>query len=140
VRYVLDCSVAVKWFVPETLSDIAELALSRHETGELSFIAPNSITAEFGHSMRKNVIRKTLEPETALASLAQFLRMEIELVPAEPLATEALRLALLHNATFYDALYLALAEREDLLVLTADNPLVNAFARLARTHWLGDFR
>lgn len=140
MRYVLDCSVAVKWFVPETLSDIAELVLARYESRELSFIAPNLITAEFGHSLRKHVIGKTLEPERAHSSLAQFLELDIERVPAEPLATAALRLALLHTATFYDALYLALAEREDLTVLTADKPMVTAFAKFGRTLWLTDFK
>ena len=48
-------------------------------------------------------------------------------------------LAVKHMATFYDALYIALAEREDLKVLTADDGMANAFASLNRTVRLADF-
>jgi predicted nucleic acid-binding protein len=43
LRYVLDCSVAVKWFVPEALSDVAERVLERYEAQEISFAAPRPI-------------------------------------------------------------------------------------------------
>ncbi len=46
---------------------------------------------------------------------------------------------MLFNATFYDALYLTLAEREDLTVLTADKHMVNAFGKLRRTLKLANF-
>ena len=51
----------------------------------------------------------------------------------------ALLLAFRHHATFYDALYIALAERENVKVLTADDGMVNAFASLDRTIRLADF-
>jgi predicted nucleic acid-binding protein len=86
------------------------------------------------------VIGKRLEPARADSSLAQFLGLDFVRVPAESLATEALRLALRHSATFYDALSLALAEREDLTVLTADKSMATAFAKLGRTLWLADFK
>ena len=44
-----------------------------------------------------------------------------------------MELAVSHMATFYDALYLALAERENLKVVTADDRMANAFASLNRT-------
>jgi predicted nucleic acid-binding protein len=45
-----------------------------------------------------------------------------------------------HSGTFYDSLYLALAVREDLKVLTADDRMTTAFAKLGRTVRLGDFK
>lgn len=39
MRYVLDCSVAIKWFVPEALSDVALGLFQRLEAGELTLVA-----------------------------------------------------------------------------------------------------
>jgi predicted nucleic acid-binding protein len=59
--------------------------------------------------------------------------MDVQLFPSASLAPQAFALALAHTGTFYDALYVALAEQQDLKVLTADERMVNAFARLGRT-------
>jgi predicted nucleic acid-binding protein len=133
VRYVLDCSVAVKWFVPESLSDAAEGILAQHESGEISFVAPNSIAAEFGHALRKLVLGRALTVDKAVSILQQFLAIKFDRVSVEPLAVDALTLSVRHLATFYDALYISLAIREDLKVVTADERMVNAFAALDRT-------
>jgi predicted nucleic acid-binding protein len=50
-----------------------------------------------------------------------------------------MELAIQHLGTFYDALYIALAERENLKVITADDRMANAFARIDRTLALADF-
>jgi predicted nucleic acid-binding protein len=140
LRYVLDCTVAVKWFVPEPLSDVAEQVLIEHQRGELVLIAPDVLDAELAHAFRKLVVGNRLSRNDALTFLPQFLEMEIERVPFAPLAAEALRLALDHMATFYDALYIALAIREDVKVLTADEAMTRSFAKLDRTLFLATFR
>lgn len=143
MRYVIDCSVAVKWFVPEPLSDRADSALDQFMAGELSLLAPESIVAELGHALRKCVLsqdrRKKISPEESHSFLDEFLVIGIETVPIAPLASQAIRLTTQHMATFFDALYVALALREDLIVLTADEPMTRAFARLGRTLHLSDF-
>ena len=50
-----------------------------------------------------------------------------------------MQLAVSHMATFYDALYVTLAERESVRVLTADDRMCNAFASLDRTLRLSSF-
>ncbi len=137
--YVLDCSVAVKWFVPEDLSDLALAVLSRFDAGELTFRAPESILAEFGHALRKAVTRGLISAERSHAIVEYFVELPIETVPMRPLAHAAMQLTTRHMSTFYDALYIALAERDNLLVLTADRPLTNAFASLDRTVHLSAF-
>jgi predicted nucleic acid-binding protein len=138
-RYVLDCSVAVKWFVPETLSDVAETLLADHQAGAIEFLAPEHVVAELGHTLRKLVSVGVLPDSEAVRGLAEFIAMRIVREPLWPLAARSLTLALTHMATFYDALYIALAEREDLKVLTADDGMANAFAGLKRTIRLADF-
>lgn len=139
MRVVLDASVAVKWFVPEDSSDLALAALERFHTGDLEFIAPNIILAEFGHALRKHFLGKRLTAEQGRAFIERFVAMPIQEVQSRALARSAFDLVAAHAGTFYDALYLALAIREDLKVLTADEPMTTAFAKLDRTLHLADF-
>lgn len=120
MRLVLDCSVAIKWFVPETDSDIAEQCLIRQEAGELSFVAPDILVAEIGHTLRKHILRGDLALTDGMAAFADLGAVKIELFPSGPLARDALTMAIGHSGTFYDALYITLALREDLRVVTAD--------------------
>ena len=118
MRYVLDCSVALKWFLPEPLSDEAAVVLGRHQSGAVSLVAPEVVLAEFGHGLRKDVVSGGLSREKATEALEDFVSIGVPTAPTRELATRALVLALDHMATFYDALYVALAEREDCVVLT----------------------
>ncbi len=133
MRYVLDCSVAIKWFVPEVLSDVALSLLQRLEAGDLTLVAPDSIAAELGYALRKIVLAGELAPDRCQAIVQDFTDLPITTVPVRPLAPDAMRLTSTHMAGFYDAIYMALALRADLKVLTADNRMVQAFARLDRT-------
>lgn len=131
-RYVLDCSVATKWFVPEPSSDVALTLLEGLQAGLLTLVAPESLVAEFGHSMRRLVLGGRLTADQAHRSVDRLLALPIESFATRTLAGPALQLALAHLATFYDALYVALAERENLRIVTADDGMANAFAKLDR--------
>ncbi len=133
MRYVVDCSVALKWFIPEPLSELAIPVLERFRAASLVLIAPEIILAEFGHALRKRVGFRQLAREEAVKIWEDFLTLGIDLAPDRDLARLAFPLALDHMATFYDALYVALAQREDVPVLTADERMTNAFASLDRT-------
>lgn len=139
MRYVLDCSVAIKWFVPEALSDIALTLLHHLEAGDLALIAPDSIAAELGYALRKLVLRNEINLERSQAIVEGFVELPLVTVPVRPLLPEAMRLTGEHMANFYDALYVALALRENLKVLTADAALTRAFAKLDRMLFLADF-
>jgi len=128
LRYVLDCSVATKWFVPEALSERALPLLEQLKLGSLGFIAPESFVAEFGHSMRRHVLGGQLDASRAVRAIDHLVGLPIEIADARPLARRAMQLALTNMATFYDALYIALAEREQLTVVTADDGMANAFS------------
>lgn len=139
MRYVLDCSVAVRWFVAQTHADKAAHILDELATGQTTLVAPDVIVPEFGHVLRKLVVGKKLAPDRARPFLDRFLLLPIEMSSSRGLAPRALDLTFRHSATFYDALYLALAERENLKVVTADERMVNAFAGLERTVSLASF-
>lgn len=140
MSYVLDCSVAIRWFVAQTHWQAAVSLLDRFGRGEITFIAPDVIVPEFGHVMRKLVVGRKLTSERGHAFLGGLLKLPVEMEPARSLAPRALELALEHSATFYDALYVALAEREDLKVVTADDRMTKAFADLDRTVSLAEIK
>ena len=139
MRYVLDCSVVLKWFIAEPLSDVAARLLREFVVDETAFIAPDAIHAELGYILRKHVLRGSFSAERGHAFMDQFVALGIPTVGVGPLCSEAARLTTAYMGSFYDALYIALAIREDLKVLTADGAMVNAFEKLDRAVHLADF-
>jgi predicted nucleic acid-binding protein len=113
LRLILDCSVAAKWFIPEPLSDVAASLLRRFEAHDLELLAPETIIAELGHALRKRVVAGGMTPEESHVLIDDFVALQIPMFPIRPLASQAMRLTTAHMSTFYDALYISLAIRED---------------------------
>ena len=124
---IVDASVAVKWVVEEPGSDKA-LSLFADED---DLAAPTLIIAEVGNALWKKY-RKKLATEQqlklALDSLPRFFDRLCELPELAPRAGE---LALRLDQPIYDCFYLALAERENAALITADERL-SAAARKGR--------
>lgn len=140
MRFVLDCSVAVKWYVPEALSDVADGLLTDIQAGRVRVVAPDSIFAEMGHALRRHLLAGRLQGSECHALMARFVATPIPTVPTRRLAEDAMRLTVAEKRPFYDALYVALAIREDLKVLTVDGGMIESFAKLDRTVHLADFK
>jgi predicted nucleic acid-binding protein len=132
---VVDASVAVKWFVTEKDSGRAS-SLAADSVG---LLAPTLLLAEVANALLKKVNRGEMPPEAALADLS-VLGSRVEFRPLELVIEPALRLALEHGRTVYDALYVALALHERCQVITADERLYNSLRRpFGETLvWLGD--
>lgn len=116
---VIDASVAIKWVVEEEGTAEA-LALRR----QARLIAPDLLVAECANILWKKVRRSELSAEEAGLAARLLQTAEIEFRPARPLLEEATRLAIALDHPAYDCLYLALAESEDSLFITADSKLV----------------
>jgi predicted nucleic acid-binding protein len=125
--YVLDCSVALKWFLPEPLSDEAHNLLTRFRAKTDHLLAPDLLIAEFGYVLRKRSSNQELPPHEVQEIFGDFLDLGIETVAIPEVARDAMRLALLHMGNFYDALYVALAQMRGCSVVTADDRMNNAF-------------
>ncbi len=72
---VVDSGISVKWFIEEDDSDIAQLIYDEYESGNLLFLAPDLIYAEFGNIIWKKLIFKnsTLKKQILLfKSLRKF--------------------------------------------------------------------
>ncbi len=134
-QYVIDASVAAKWFIPEDHS-VAARKLLAPEHGRL---APDLIFIEFAHVLvkrrRRNeiLVRDALEHLSALEGLVQV-RASARLMAS------AVEIAVSFDRSAYDALYVALAISEECQLVTADRRLYNALAlHLAETMlWIED--
>jgi predicted nucleic acid-binding protein len=119
---VVDSSVAAKWFLPEPLSEAAELLLDPAFT----LCAPDLLVPELGNVLWKRVTRGQLPSAEARDIVGAFGKVPIELVSSSRLLPSALEIALAYKRTAYDALYIALAVARDCIFVTADERLVHA--------------
>lgn len=83
--------------------------------------APHLLDAEVGQVMRRFVLRGDLTAQRAREALDDLQSMPIERYPHAPLMPRAFELR--RNVTFYDALYLALAELLEAPLVTRDRGL-----------------
>jgi predicted nucleic acid-binding protein len=119
---VVDSSVALKWFIPERLTDEAASLLD----ARVELLAPDLIYPEAGNILWKKVGRGEIEPRHARDILAAFGRVPLLVVSSSLLVEAALEIALAHRRTVYDALYVALAVARESVFVTADDKLVGA--------------
>jgi predicted nucleic acid-binding protein len=84
-------------------------------------IAPHLVDAEVGQAIRGLVRRRLLHADAAARSLRAAEHLVLDRFPHPPLRPRAWELR--NNVSFYDALYVALAERTGLTLLTADAKL-----------------
>lgn len=121
---VLDASVAVDWLLPGPGSAVA-LAFVRLGARR---IAPDLIFAEFASAATKFVRRGLAPKEVARAAVERLPGLIDEIAPLGDLAGLAHDLAVRHGFSAYDGLYLALARRRGLRLVTADAKLARRAA------------
>ncbi|GAB4234610.1 MAG: type II toxin-antitoxin system VapC family toxin [Deltaproteobacteria bacterium] len=122
--YVLDASVAVKWFLPEIHSEHALRLLRKR----IVLQAPELIQAEFGNILWKKCRAGELDGTTAAEILDNFKRSPLVVQPHRAFMKLAWEIALKHRQTFYESLYLALAMAEKARLVTADRKFYDALA------------
>ena len=122
---VVDASIAAKWFAPEPgSSDAMALAASGREMH-----APDFLLLEMDNVLLTWVRRGMIDRPCADAARARLRQSALLLHPFAPLLDSAYVIANETGASVYDALYVALAERLDAELVTADERLVRSLAR-----------
>lgn len=121
-RFVVDASVAIKWFVPEVHATAAGRLL--REGFEL--LSPDLIRSEIGNVLLKKRRRGELSAEEAVGILRDFGRFPLRIRTSESLMEGAWRVAEHFGRSFYDSLYVALALQTECSLVTADLRLYNA--------------
>lgn len=118
---VVDASVAVKWLVEEPGS------VAAHELKGRDLAAPALLRVEVANVLRTLVVRGAANA-TEAAELFRLLQTAPMLIVDHDDALEmrAMNLALQLGHPVYDCLYLALAERMDRTLITADARFLRA--------------
>jgi len=118
-RYVIDASAAVEYLL--------RTRLGRNVAGEIEhafLIAPELLDVEVLSALRRAVLKKRLAASIAQGAIADLVGWEVVRISHRTLAPSAWRRR--HNASAYDAFYVAAARIFDAPLLTADGPLSRA--------------
>lgn len=120
--WVVDASVAVKWLLPEIHSDVARQWLD----ADAILLAPELLYTEAANVFWKRVVRKEMTGAEARTCLAALAGLPLRAAPTQSLLPAALEIACYTRQTVYDALYIALAQAHDAVLVTADRRLFDA--------------
>ena len=139
---MLDASVAVAWhFRDEQFSQLARQILRSVIAGDIRLIAPQHLWYEVPNAITVAAQRRSRMSEAeARLALAEFLALDIPAIADESLVLAAQDVAFQRGCAFYDALYVALAERLNLPLLTADRRLFELLAPHPLVLWIADYR
>lgn len=124
MNFVVDASVALKWFLVEPDSRQA-IGLLRNEH---ALHAPDLPWTEVANAVWKRARRGDITPAEAMRIVADAADFAVTPHQADHLLPDALDLASSHGRTVYNCLYLALALRESAVLVTADARFANALA------------
>lgn len=113
---VVDASVAIKWLLPEAYSEECLALLGRNEP----ILVPDFLMTQVGNGLAKRVKTGDLKPGWTEHAMSALLRLPLLRVPVSELAVDAMGLASHGKRPFSDAVYLALAVREGVPLITAD--------------------
>jgi predicted nucleic acid-binding protein len=123
---VVDASVAVKWVIPEPASEQAERLLA---PGEGPLLAPDLLLVEAANALWKKTSRRELGVAEAEQALTMIATGPLVLTPMTELLARALQMAAVLGHPVYDCVYLALAERAQAPLVTADERLLKLSRR-----------
>jgi predicted nucleic acid-binding protein len=141
MAYVVDASVAAKWFLPEPYNDQADKLLRDFVNRDVELMAPDLIVGEIGNVFwKRTVLIRDISAEYAREAYRSFLALKLQLHATSGIAARALSLAIQEQHRIYDALYVALAEERGCELITADEKLVRKMSgKFSFVRWLGEF-
>jgi len=137
--FVVDASVAIKWFLPEIHSEAA----SRVLRSKRALLAPDLVWAEVGNTLWKKVRRNEITAEEAYGILRDFIRFPLRTYASKTLLPAAWELADQFGITVYDSLYLALVSGRGRSLVTADRKFYESIHKKpigSRVVWVEDMK
>jgi predicted nucleic acid-binding protein len=126
--FVVDASVAGSWLLPDEHHPEAVTALDRLQDDE-AFV-PALLWFEIRNLLLANERRQRITPAQTAAALSVLQGLPLQ-VDSQADSDTTLQLARDHRLTVYDAVYLELAVRRHLPLLTFDGELAAAAKRLS---------
>ena len=126
MKFVLDSSVAIKWFVREADSDEALAVRDDFARGVHELLAPDVFPVEAAHAISRAERQLRITQTEGADHFRDMLFLLPDLHSSLLLLPRAYELSSQARLGVYDCLYVALAERENCTVLTADARMRNA--------------
>lgn len=126
-NYVVDTSVAVKWFIVQPYYEQAIELLDCFEQGKCKLHSPSTIYLEFTNVLWK--YSQFFELEDLLNILKKFLSLDLIIHDHTHLLKGALNIAHKYDRSVYDAIFLHLSNEIEAEFVTSDEKLVNAVSK-----------
>ena len=123
-KFVIDGSIAIKWYIPEPYSKPSLLYLDLYKQNQALLMAPDLIITEVGSVLWKKASLEEITDEDARQISNLFANYcPLKIYSGNKLLPTAMELSLGLNLTIYDSLYLALAISEKATMITANNEI-----------------
>lgn len=139
-RIVIDASVALKWYLSDEEDGPQAIHLLTHYvSNELDILAPSLLEYEVINGLLIAQRKGRVKEEKVNTAMDGFMHLEIKLIGLSLIYTKLLRYCRMYNRSVYDASYLAVADENEIPLITADEGLYNAVKKdLKWVKWLGD--
>jgi predicted nucleic acid-binding protein len=117
--YIIDASVALKWFYREKESEVEQAFKLREDyrRRRVDLYAPDLLVYELSNVLR---YKQDLEESYIEDAIDSIYEMRMLKPATQETLRQAIRIALQYNASVYDAVYLAFAEEHRTWLITAD--------------------
>jgi len=141
---VVDASIAIKWVLQEPDSDVAYALLAEWIEKETVILAPALLAFEITNILYRKTLKGDLTLDNAKLGIRKILLtgLEFDFTEDPSFGIKAMELANQFNQpATYDSHYLALAEREDCELWTADTKMGRVVrGKLDGVRWLEDYQ
>lgn len=126
--YVLDTSVVLKWFVEEEDYGTAREVLKRYVNGDISLAVPDLLIYEIGNVLK---LSKGFTQKESSQIIEYLIGLKMDIIaPISLFINRALEVFYREEISFYDSVFVALAELLECKLITADKKL---FERVKKT-------
>jgi predicted nucleic acid-binding protein len=138
---VVDASVALKWqFKDEDETEQAVAMLQDYEAGRIGFIVPWLFYFEIANAVHIAVLRKRIAEEDGKHVIQDMLAIPLTVTASVELVADSYKFARNNSISFYDAVYLSLAEGKHTLLYTGDKKFFNSVKdKFKSVRWIGDY-
>jgi predicted nucleic acid-binding protein len=127
MKYILDASVALKWVLSEADSSFAIRLRDEFKQQVHELLAPDTLPVEIAHALTRAERKGLISKGQAAVLFADVVTPAPDLHSHLDVLARAIDISSDARIGVYDCLYIALAEREQCRVVTADQRMVALF-------------
>lgn len=139
-RVVLDASVILKWYLTdENYGAKAMDLLFQYTSNELEILAPSLLEYELVNGLLIAQRKSRIKEEDFVKAIEGFIDLGIKLIDLSAFYSKLLHFFRDYQCSIYDASYLAIADKERIMMITSNRELYNMVKRdLKWVKWIGD--